>query len=37
VGAGVTDFRTMMRLPSERAAATDRLAAIVGAFNEVTS
>jgi probable F420-dependent oxidoreductase len=37
VGAGVTDFRTMMRLPSERAAATERLAAIVGAFNEVTS
>jgi probable F420-dependent oxidoreductase len=34
VEAGVTDFRAFVRLPSDRAAATERLAGIVGAFRE---
>jgi probable F420-dependent oxidoreductase len=36
VEAGVTDFRTIIRLPSDRAAATERLAGIVSAFKEAT-
>ena len=32
VNAGVTDFRTIIRLPADRAAATERLAGIVAAF-----
>ncbi len=32
VDAGVTDFRTIIRLPADRAAATERLAGIVAAF-----
>ena len=35
VDAGVTDFRTFIRLPGERAEATDRLAGIVAAFKAV--
>ena len=30
----VTDFRTFIRLPSDRSACTDRLAGIVAAFKE---
>jgi probable F420-dependent oxidoreductase len=37
VEAGVTDFRTIIRLPTDRSAATERLAGIVTAFNEATS
>jgi probable F420-dependent oxidoreductase len=37
VAAGVTDFRTFIRLPSEKGAATDRLRGIVAAFREATS
>jgi uncharacterized protein (DUF2236 family) len=37
VAAGVTDFRAFLRIPSGRAAATERLAGIVAAFREVTS
>jgi len=37
VDAGVTDFRTIIRLPRERTAATERLAGIVGAFREVVA
>ena len=36
VEAGVTDFRTILRLPKEKEAATDRLRAVVDAFREVT-
>ena len=32
VNAGVTDFRTIIRLPADRAAAAERLAGIVAAF-----
>lgn len=35
VEAGVTDFRTFVRLPREQAAATDRLAGIVASFRAV--
>jgi probable F420-dependent oxidoreductase len=35
--AGVTDFRTILRLPREKEAATERLRAIVDAFREVTT
>ncbi len=37
VEAGVTDFRTIVRLPRSKQAAADRLAQIVGAFNEATA
>jgi alkanesulfonate monooxygenase SsuD/methylene tetrahydromethanopterin reductase-like flavin-dependent oxidoreductase (luciferase family) len=37
VEAGVTDFRTIVRLPRERAAATERLSAIVDAFRDATA
>ena len=36
VDAGVTDFRALVRIPAERAAATDHLAGLVTAFRETT-
>ena len=36
VEVGVTDFRTIIRLPKDGAAATERLAGIVSAFREAT-
>jgi len=37
VEAGVTDFRTFIRLPAEQSACAERLAGIVAAFNEATA
>ncbi|MBV8559260.1 MAG: TIGR03619 family F420-dependent LLM class oxidoreductase [Acidimicrobiia bacterium] len=37
VDAGVTDFRTLIRLPRERAAVADRLAEVVAAFTEAVA
>jgi len=37
IAAGVTDFRTIIRLPGDKAAATERLAGIVAAFRKATS
>jgi len=35
--AGVTDFRTIIRLPKDKEAATERLAEVVAAFREATA
>jgi len=37
VDAGVTDFRTFIRLPADKSACTERLAGIVAAFREATA
>jgi probable F420-dependent oxidoreductase len=37
VEAGVTDFRTILRLPRDKEAATEHLRAVVDAFREVTA